>query len=39
MGHKSVSSTAVYVHLAGGGAVKGTISPFDRMGGMQHGQA
>ena len=39
MGHKSVSSTAVYVHLAGGGAVKGAVSPFDRMGGMQHGQA
>ena len=38
MGHKSVSS-AVYVHLAGGGAVKGAVSPFDRMGGMQHGQA
>lgn len=39
MGHKSVSSTAVYVHLAGSGAVKGAVSPFDRMGGMQHGQA
>ena len=39
MGHKSVSSTAVYVHLAGGGAVKGAVSHFDRMGGMQHGQA
>ena len=39
MGHKSVSSTAVYVHLAGGGAVKGAVSSFDRMGGMQHGQA
>ena len=39
MGHKSVSSTAVYVHLAGCGAVKGAVSPFDRMGGMQHGQA
>ena len=39
MGHKSLSSTAVYVHMAGGGAAPGTVSPFDRMGGMLHAQA
>ena len=38
MGHKSLSSTTIYVHLAGGGAVCGVVSPFDRLGGMQHAQ-
>ena len=32
MGHKSLASTAVYVHLAVGTA-SGTVSPFDLMGG------
>ena len=32
MGHKSLASTAVYVHLAVGNA-SGTVSPFDLMGG------
>ena len=32
LGHKSINSTAVYVHLASG-VVSGAVSPFDRMGG------
>jgi site-specific recombinase XerD len=32
MGHKSLSSTAIYVHLAVGSA-SSAVSPFDKMGG------
>lgn len=32
MGHKNINSTAIYVHLAGGG-IHNATSPFDRMGG------
>lgn len=32
LGHKSISSTTLYVHMASG-AVPGAVSPFDRMGG------
>lgn len=36
MGHKSLNSTLIYVHLASN-ATKNTVSPFDRLGGF-HGQ-
>ena len=32
LGHKSLNSTTIYVHLAGNGAAS-AVSPFDRMGG------
>ena len=35
LGHKSLNSTTIYVHLAGNGAVS-AVSPFDRMGGASH---
>ena len=35
LGHKSLHSTTIYVHLAGGG-IRGAISPFDRMAGGSH---
>lgn len=35
LGHKSLNSTTIYVHLAGNGAVS-AVSPFDRMGGAPH---
>lgn len=35
LGHKSLESTAIYVHLAGGG-IRGAVSPFDRMAGVPH---
>lgn len=33
MGHKSLYSTTIYVHLSGN-AIRQTVSPFDRMGGV-----
>lgn len=36
LGHKSLQSTMVYVHLAANGT-KGAVSPFDLMGGGSHG--
>lgn len=38
LGHKSIHSTVIYVHLADNG-VAGAVSPFDRMGGARHAQA
>lgn len=35
LGHKSLCSTTIYVHLAGGG-IRGAVSPFDRMAGIPH---
>ncbi|MCI9152155.1 MAG: tyrosine-type recombinase/integrase [Lachnospiraceae bacterium] len=35
MGHRSIESTAVYVHLAAT-SLSSSISPFDKMGGMLH---
>jgi site-specific recombinase XerD len=35
MGHKSLHSTTVYVHLSGS-AIRSTVSPFDRMVGEHH---
>ena len=35
LGHKSLNSTTIYVHLAGGG-ISNALSPFDRMGGGSH---
>ena len=35
LGHKSLNSTTIYVHLAGNGAVS-AVSPFDRLGGASH---
>lgn len=35
LGHKSLHSTTIYVHLAGGG-IRGAVSPFDRMAGVFH---
>ena len=35
MGHKSLSSTMIYVHLASNGT-SSAVSPFDRMGGALH---
>ena len=35
LGHKSLHSTTIYVHLAGGG-IRGAVSPFDRMAGAFH---
>lgn len=35
LGHKSLNSTTIYVHLAGGGATN-VVSPFDQMGGGPH---
>ena len=35
LGHKSLNSTTIYVHLAGNGAAS-AVSPFDRMGGDIH---
>lgn len=36
LGHKSLNSTTIYVHLAGNGT-SSAISPFDRMAGVSHG--
>lgn len=36
LGHKSLHSTTIYVHLASCGA-HGAVSPFDRMAGASHG--
>jgi len=36
MGHKSLNSTTVYVHLASN-ATGSAVSPFDRMAGVRHG--
>ena len=35
MGHESLSSTTLYVHLSGS-AIRSTVSPFDRMTGEHH---
>lgn len=35
LGHKSLNSTTIYVHLASNGPCN-TVSPFDRMGGTSH---
>lgn len=35
MGHKSLSSTMIYVHLASNGTAS-AVSPFDRMGSVHH---
>lgn len=35
LGHKSLNSTTIYVHLAGGGTPH-AVSPFDQMGGGNH---
>jgi site-specific recombinase XerD len=35
LGHKSLTSTTIYVHLASNG-VASTVSPFDQMGGSSH---
>lgn len=35
MGHKSLSSTIIYIHLSGG-AGRSVVSPFDRMAGEYH---
>lgn len=36
MGHKSLNSTTIYVHLASNGTAS-AVSPFDRMAGVRHG--
>lgn len=36
LGHKSLNSTTIYVHLASNGT-RNAVSPFDKMGGMFHG--
>ena len=36
MGHKSLHSTTVYVHLAANGT-SSAVSPFDRLAGIYHG--
>lgn len=36
MGHRSISSTAIYIHLSSH-TLTASASPFDRMGGMLHG--
>lgn len=36
LGHKSLNSTTIYVHLASNG-IRNAVSPFDRMGGIFHG--
>lgn len=36
LGHKSLDSTTIYVHLASNGT-HNAVSPFDRMGGASHG--
>lgn len=36
MGHKSLQSTTIYVHLSGN-AIRSAVSPFDRMVGEYHG--
>lgn len=36
MGHKSLNSTTIYVHLSAGRISK-AVSPFDRMAGVSHG--
>lgn len=38
LGHKSIHSTVIYVHLAENGTGS-AVSPFDRMGGVPHAQA
>lgn len=38
LGHKSIHSTVIYVHLADNGTGS-AVSPFDRMGGVRHAQA
>ena len=38
LGHKSIHSTVIYVHLAENGTGS-AVSPFDRMGGVTHAQA
>ncbi|MCA4969667.1 MULTISPECIES: tyrosine-type recombinase/integrase [Clostridia] len=35
MGHKSLSSTTIYVHLSGN-AIRNAVSPFDRLAGEYH---
>ena len=35
LGHKSLNSTTIYVHLASNGT-RNAVSPFDKMGGMFH---
>ena len=35
LGHKSLNSTTIYVHLASNGTGN-AVSPFDRMGGVLH---
>ena len=35
LGHKSLNSTTIYVHLASNGTAN-AVSPFDRMGGVLH---
>jgi site-specific recombinase XerD len=37
LGHKSLNSTTIYVHLASNGTGN-AVSPFDQMGGVSHGQ-
>ena len=37
LGHKSLNSTAIYVHLASNG-ISNAVSPFDRMGGGSYAQ-
>lgn len=37
LGHKSLESTTIYVHLASNGTGS-AVSPFDQMGGVPHGQ-
>ena len=36
MGHKSLQSTTIYVHLSGN-AIRQAVSPFDLMAGEYHG--
>ncbi len=36
LGHRSLNSTTVYVHLAGGG-IRSAVSPFDQKGEINHG--
>ena len=36
LGHKSLNSTTIYVHLASNG-IRSAVSPFDRMDGVLHG--
>jgi len=36
MGHKSLNSTTIYVHLSAD-SISTAVSPFDRMAGVRHG--